>query len=73
MNLDKTIISAIYVETGIIYGIHGILLLEDEGTASDRPKDFILILIKQMLKIQYYSWICKCWKSNFERLIAILF
>ena len=54
MNLDKTIISAIYVETGIIFGIHGILLLEDEGTASDRPKDFLLILLKQMLKIQYY-------------------
>ena len=56
MNLDKTIISAIYVETGIIFGIHGILLLEDEGTASDRPKDFIkTILIKQILKIQYYN------------------
>ena len=56
MNLDKTIISAIYVETGIIFGIHGILLLEDEGTALVRPKDLIkTILIKQMPKIQYYS------------------
>ena len=67
MNLDKTIISAIYVETGIIFGIHGILLLEDEGTASDRPKDFIkndsnktnpqnsvlLQLIHLVLKIQF--------------------